>query len=343
MAIELNRFLVLTLALATGAACLSGCKSTDDDDDNGQAGSGNGQAGGGNGQAGSSDAQAGSGNAQAGSGNEQAGSGNEQAGSGNEQAGSGNEQAGSTATGGSSAQAGSTATGGSTQQQNGGAPSAGASPAAGAPQAGAPSEAGASSVGGAVNVGGAANAGAANAGAGGVGEACLGDDPAFELDCATGFPTQDCSDADPSYEGNRLVDGCESLRYGSWYWGSAVPGVQAAAAACMVQLAIDSCSEEVDDAVAACKAEAAAKACENPIAVALCGTEDYTNEDDETVPGILASCPDVSAEGCVAALNPWVDPTNIAQCMNPDDPSGEMYDASFEGTCRERFTVCSKL
>ena len=332
MAIELNRFLALTVALATGAACLSSCTVTDDDDDNGQAGSGNDQAG--------------SGNAQAGSGNtagrqEEENGGASNAGTSNA-AGAG--QAGAAQAGASNAAGAANAGAANGGEAVGGASTAGAANGgeamAGAPNGGAAT---AGTANGGAATAGAANAGAANAGA--AGEACLGNDPAEELDCSTGFPTKDCSDDDPAYEGylNLVVDACEALASGSYYYGPAVSGVRMAAAACLTEITVDPCSEDVDDAVAACKAEAAANACETSIAAELCSADEYTDEWDETYPGILASCPELSAEDCVAAVSVWASPANIAQCMNPDDPSGEIFDASFEGTCTERFAVCSKF
>jgi hypothetical protein len=324
MAIELNRFLALTVALAAGTACLSGCTVTDDDDDNGQAGSGNEQAG---------------------SGNEQAGSSNEQAGNGNT-AGRQEEENGGASNAGASNAAGAGAA-------NAGAANAGAANAgaAGAAQAGAPNAAGAANGGaaaaGAAN-GGAATAGAANAGApnaGAAGATCLGADPAGELDCTTGFPTKDCSDDDPAYEGylNLVVDACKALEYGAGF-GYARPAVKMAAAECMAEIEVDPCSEDATAAAEACKADAAARACETSLAVAACGTDDYTDQwNDDTAAGILASCQDLSVEACKATMSALNDPIEAALCMDENDPTGEYFDASFEGTCTERFAVCSKF
>ncbi|MBN2193446.1 MAG: hypothetical protein JW751_11575 [Polyangiaceae bacterium] len=334
MAIELKRFLALTMALATGVAVAAGCVVTDDDDQADETGgaSSGGRATGGRGSGGDDSGGATTGGVSH--------AGAEPGGAQASGASAGVATVAGAANAGTNASG--AAAGGAMTAGEGGADTGGASPGGASP--------GGASPGGAATTAAAGAAGAASgseAGAGGVG-ACVDDDPSFEgIDCETGFPTTDCSLTDPSFEGylNHLVTGCERLYYGSAGFGSTRSAVMEAAAACMAEITEDPCSDEAAAAVALCKTEAAANVCENPLAVAACGGEAYTDQwGDYTAAGILDSCPELATEDCVAALSVFREPIYATLCMDPSDPSGEDYfDPGFTGSCVERFKICSGI
>ncbi|GEM_PF-4725979 len=335
MTIEINRFLALTMALATGAMAATGCVVTDDDPadtnnvtDEGGAGNEGGNAGTDGGEVVAGAASGGASSAGA-----PTEGGAAAATGGASSAGAPTEGGAAAATGGASS-AGAPTEGGAAAV-TGGASSAGApieggaaAVTGGASSAGAPTEGGA-----AVVAGGAANGGAA--GAGGADE-CLGD-ASVELDCYSTMPMTNCAESDPNYSGyypNPVLEACYGV-------GSLRGGIQAAIFDCLLTIEDDPCSDEAAEAIAACEDAALDRACENPLAVTAC-VDGYTDEWDQAHAAILSSCDDGTLDEatCVATLNPLLDYGYVADCMDPNDPSEELYDPSFTGDCAARLVSC---
>ncbi len=335
MTIEINRFLALTMALATGAMAATGCVVTDDDPADTDDVTEEGGAGNEGGNAGSDGGDVVAGATSGGASNAGA----------PVVAGAPTEGGAAAVTGGASS-AGAPTEGGAAVV-TGGASSAGAPTeggaavvTGGASSAGAPTEGGAAVVvGGAANggaavvAGGAANGGAAGAGGG---DECLGD-ASVELDCYTTMPMTNCADSDPDYSGyypNPVLEACYGV-------GSFLGEIQAAIFDCLLTIEDDACSDEAVAAITACEQEAIGQACENPLAVTACA-DGYTDEWDQAHAAILTSCDDGTLDEatCVATLNPRIDYGYVADCMDPNDPSGELYDASFTGDCAARLVSC---
>ncbi len=326
MTIEMNRFLALTMALATGAMAATACVVTDDDpadpgnvtDDGGASNQG--------GSAGDEGVEPVAGAASGGASNAGAGAVTE-GGAAVVAGGAATEGGAAVGTGGAVIEGGAAAVAGATTE--GGAAVVG----------GAATEGGAAVVGGAATEGGAtAVAGAANGGAAGAGGEveCLGD-ASVELGCYTAMPLTNCAETDPSYEGyypNPVLEAC--------YGVSTLLGeIQAAIFDCLLTIEDDPCSTEAAAAIAACEQEAIGQACENPLAVTACA-DGYTDEWAQDHAAILTSCDDGTLDqaACVAALNPRLDYGYVADCMDPNDPSGEVYDPSFTGDCAARLESC---
>ena len=303
MMIDATKFLALTAAMATGTALATACVVTEDADSENATG---GTASGGT----------------------------------HNVTGEGGDNAGGAPSGG-------TATEGGAVPAPGGAATAGTA-SAGAPAAGA-ATAGAATAG--ASTAGAATAGAATAGAGTAGVSaagraggaagggavepeCYGEDPLFELDCSTA-PVTDC---DPANEDalNPIYDGCV-MAYGASVYYAYRNGIAAAIAQCVAGITEDECSDEAATLAAACRVEAVANACENPLAIEACGTEPLTDEFGDVDPGLLTSCPELTEETCLDGLQPYGSMTWPVLCM---DPAGEFYDPDFTGDCVARFADC---
>jgi hypothetical protein len=159
------------------------------------------------------------------------------------------------------------------------------------------------------------------AGAGGQGE-CLGDvgDPSIEFPC-DGIVDTDC-DAATELLTNPALDYCSAAEY------QLRPDVLLATAECLKEIE-DPCSETATAEVQNCIDEAAGNACESS-----------TTGDQCTA--IHEDCTDLSENDCAESLDALNEGAQItaADCM---DPTGETFDAAFEGTCVERFAVCVSL
>jgi len=331
MKIETNRFLALTMALATGAMAATGCVVTDDDPADTENVTDDGGAGNVGGSAGEEGVEPVAGAASGGASNAGAAP----------VAGAAIEGGAAVVTEGAATEGGAAVSTGGAVIEGGAAAVAGGTTEGGAAVVGgATTEGGAAVVvGGAANggaavvAGGAANGGAAGAGGG---DECLGD-ASVELDCYSTMPMTSCAETDPSYEGyypNPVLEACYSV-------GSLLGEIQAAIFDCLLTIEGDPCSTEAAAAIAACEQEDIGQACENPLAVTACA-DGYTDEWDQAHAAILTSCDDGTLDqaSCVAALNPRVDYGYVADCMDPNDPSEEIYDPSFTGDCAARLVSC---
>jgi hypothetical protein len=240
MRIELERFLVTTALIASGAMLGSGC-TVEDSKSNSDAGITGGFGGFTGGSGGSGGSVGGSGGSVGGSGGTAGGSG-----------GTAGGAAGSGGTAGGAAGSGGTA---------GGAAGSGGT-AGGAAGSGGTAGGAAGSGGTAGGAAGAAGSGA-TAGAAGAGGACLGDgdaDAGFEgIDCSTlSYYTDDCADA--GYEWPLGVDLC------SWADANLRPEVANAMLACLGAINVsDNCSSAHDAAVQNCLDTVIPQACTKPL------------------------------------------------------------------------------
>ncbi|MBN2195382.1 MAG: hypothetical protein JW751_21365 [Polyangiaceae bacterium] len=97
------------------------------------------------------------------------------------------------------------------------------------------------------------------------------------------------------------------------------------------------CSEAAATKAAACRTTAVADACENPLAIEVCGTDPITDDSGEVGPGIPSSCPELTEEDCVKGRQPHSSMAWPVLCL---DPAGEFYDPDFAGDCVARFAHC---